>query len=161
MQSTVAPIASPDTLFLRCFANPGGSVSGLDSLTITTAGIGSPTTPIPLPGGGPGPATVTANGPAQRRSLQVDGAAVAVGFTLTGRVRFAWTGSIPTRSNLAAQLKVGQLINTGEGDTIEEHQPRRSRASPYPAVLLPVVLAASDPDWSAVLPAAFQVLDAP
>ena len=151
--AAVMPATPLNALFLRTAANPIGGSIGFDSLRISSAGIGSPTVDIPLPGGGPGPASVIANGPSARRSLQLTGALLSAGFIITGRVVLGWTGSMPQRSNLSAQIKTGFLA--GIGSTMragEDDRPRRWRPVRYPAILLPVLLAAAEPDWATVMP---------
>ena len=157
--AAVVPTPPLNTLFLRTSANPVGGVVGFDSLRITSAGIGSGMVDIPMPGGGPGPASVTANGPTARRSLQVVGAALAAGFTITGRLVLCWSGTMPLRSNLAAQIKAGRM--TGVGLVVppgEDDRPRRRRPVRYPSILLPALLAAYEPDWATVMPEVFSSL---
>jgi hypothetical protein len=45
--------------------------------------------------------------------LWISGAALSDGFTLTGSATIAWTGSVPTQSRLAFQIKVAELSIIG------------------------------------------------
>lgn len=50
--------------------------------------------------------------------LWISGAALSNGFTLTGTATLAWTGTPPTQSRLAFQIKVAKLAVVGaEGNT--------------------------------------------
>jgi len=48
--------------------------------------------------------------------LWISGAALSDGFTLTGTATLAWTGTPPTQSRLAFQIKVAKLAVVGTED---------------------------------------------
>jgi hypothetical protein len=151
--ATIEPSNALNAIFVRAFANPIGGVVGFDSLRVTSAGIGSAMVDIPMPGEDTGPVTFMAFGPAARRSVQIVGAELAAGFTLTGRIILCWSCEMPLQSNLTGQIFAGCLeprrvfLAPGEDD-----RPRRRLPVRYPAVLLPALLAAADPDWATTMP---------
>jgi hypothetical protein len=92
------PYSGFGDLFIRTRANPAGSAITVYDLVI---------------GGQPLTETSSAVGSGGLDILWISGISAASGFTLEGTVVLSWSGSSPTQSNLAFQIKAASLSTVG------------------------------------------------
>lgn len=88
-------ITITDIFFARTFANPDGSMVELYDLVLDGENIND---------------SAIAVGPGGLDIMQVKGAAISDGFNLTGKSKMTWIGEKPTQSNMAWQIKVGNIV---------------------------------------------------
>jgi hypothetical protein len=89
-------------IFIRTRAVDEGRSVSVESLVLDGQNLGD------------GSSAVGANG---LDILWISGAGLSDGFTLTGIAVLSWTGSPPTQSRLAFQIKIAKLKEIGVGDT--------------------------------------------
>jgi hypothetical protein len=101
---TYSPSGTFTDIFFRTRSYPAGSGIVLDSLVFDGDSVGE---------------SVSAYGPNGLEILWLSGSTLMDGFQLSGTSTMSWSGSAPSQSQLAYQIKVGYVEPTGNPDVPE------------------------------------------